>query len=483
MKRLLLVALLALAVPVLGLATVSGARADATIESATVENGFPKQLSFRVTASASIDITDVSLKFAISGRNSSALGKPTEFARAKNLTAEVVVPTGSNQGYIPVGSDFTYHWEITLADGTTTSSPDQKYLYLPSGQDWKSVQGDFMTVYYHGDREALANAYLKAGVETYDKIGKKLLNTTLRQTPVKVILFGDEKEMSGAQPGRGAAYDAQTTTCGTKHSNDVVFVIPVTCGTPDRTDTLRHEFGHILNATAASPDLEGALANLPAWLDEGTAMYAQLTPGDHADAFVAAAKANRVILFAQMATPTDTPSLVGVWYGEAYFMVKYLVDTGGPEKYAQYFAAIKKGARFDDALKQVYGLDVPGFEKQFLTAVGAAPRTQPTAAPTQRPQQNTQPTIVPTQRSTGNAATTATNGSGSDRLSNATVVIIGVSVMLALLAVLSFLASAYFQNQRSRPVALGPAEPQSHAPPAGTGPDAPQDDGDRPPGG
>jgi hypothetical protein len=462
-------------VPVLGLAAVTAARADATIESATVENGFPKQLSFRVTASASIDITDVSLKYAISGRNSSALGKPTGFARAKNLTAEVIVPTGSSQGYIPVGSEFTYHWEITLADGTTTSGPDQKFLYLPTGQDWKSVQGDFMTVYYHGDREALAKAYLKAGVETYDKIGKKLLNSALRQTPVKVILFADEKEMSGAQAGKGSTFDSQTITCGTKHANDIVFVIPVACGSTDRTDTLRHEFGHILNSTAASTDLEGTLANLPAWLDEGTAVYAQSSAGDFADAFEAAAKSSRLIPFAQMATPPSTPSLVGVWYGEAYSMVKYLVDTGGPEKYAQYFAAIKKGARFDDALKQVYGFDVPGFEKQFLAAVGAAPGAQPTAAPTQRPQQNTQPTRVPTQRST---AATATNGSSSDGLSNATVVIIGVAVMLALLAVLSFLVSAYLQNQRARPVPVGPSSPSGQPPPPGPG--APPDDRDQP---
>ena len=156
----------------------------------------------------------------------------------------------SRSNYTPVGSEFVYHWEITTADGNTFTGPEQSFFYLPTGKDWKNVSNDFMTVYYHGDRQNLASAYLKAGEETYERVGKQLYNITLKQIPVKVIMFADEAESDFARPGSGGSFDAAVTTCGTKVTDDIVLIIPVACGSPDRTDTLRHEFGHILNETA-----------------------------------------------------------------------------------------------------------------------------------------------------------------------------------------------------------------------------------------
>jgi hypothetical protein len=430
---------------------VSPAHAEATIDSQTIENGFPRELKFRVTASAPADITDVTLNYAVVGRGTTAIGKPDSLTAAKTLTAEVAITTNSSSSYIPVGSEFVYHWEITTADGKTTSGPEQKYLYLPPGKDWKNVQGDFMTVYFAGsDREVLANAYLKAGLETWQKIGVNLLKTQLKQTPVRVILFDAEKELVDAQAGRGSTFDSQTLTCGTKVATNVVFVIPAACGSADRTDTLRHEFGHIINEAAG----ESALGKLPSWLDEGTAVYAQTSAGDYVDAFQAGVRANRLIPFGQMTQPTNDPRLVGVFYGQAYFMVKYLIDRGGPEKFAQYFATIKKGSRYDDALKTVYNLSLADFEKEFLASVGAA--SQPTRAPTQRPAQQATPAATqrPAQQAT-QAPTKApvslrdtASDDGGREIGKATIAIVGAAILLMLFGLLSFLVLMYLQNQR-----------------------------------
>jgi hypothetical protein len=423
-------------------AGTTAARADATIVSATIENGYPKNLTFKLTAHGTTDITDVTLAYAITGRGTSALGKPSDLSPGKDLSTSVTVQTNSGSSYIPVGSDFVYHWEITTSDGGKTVGPDTKFLYLPTGQDWKSVSGDFMTVYYHGSNASLANSYLTAGVETFDKIAVKLLKTTLKQVPVKVILFNDEKEADAARPGKGTTFDATTTTCGTKVTNDIVLVIPQSCGTPDRTDTLRHEFGHILNQTAG----EGALGKLPSWLDEGTAVYAQLTPGDNfTGAYTAAARSGRLLPFASMGIAPNDPNLVNLFYGQAYTMVRYLIDKGGPEKYAQFFATIKAGSRFDEALNKTYGFDLAGFEKEFAGAAGSAPRPQPTAAPTQRPQQ-TSPTRAPA-TAPAVAKPVASSGGGVDRTS---LVIIGGSVAMLLLGLLALLIAMMMANNRRR---------------------------------
>lgn len=439
------------------LATPS-ARADAIIEQSIVENGYPKTLTFKLTARADVEITDVALSYRITGRGTSAIAKPDEFTPGRSIGTAVELQVNSSTAYIPVGSEFTYAWEITTADGKVTSGPDEKFFYLPPGKEWKSVSNEILTVYYHGDRETLANAFLRAGLATYERIGKELLKTELRQLPVKVILFADEAEMDPARPGAGqGTFDAAVTTCGTKVTNDIVLVIPVSCGTPDRTDTFRHEFGHIINQAAG----EGPLGKLPAWIDEGTAVLAQSEPGDnYVGAFQAAARANRLIPFSQMGTPSADPGRVNLFYGQSYHMVLHLLEKGGPEKFAEFFATIKRGARFDAALQQVYGFDLAGFEREFLAANGA---TAPTAAPTQRPRQ--QATAAPTQRPQQNQATrTATRAPAAatsdddddDGLDPIAIGIIGAAVVFGLLGVFFFLVAQLMANRRPSAPGSGP---------------------------
>ena len=99
------------------------AAADATVVSSTVENGYPKSLTFKLEAKSDSDITDVSLSFSLSGRGAGAIGKPKEFTAGKTVSLQVSVDTNTGNAYVPVGTQFTYHWEITTADGKTSTTP------------------------------------------------------------------------------------------------------------------------------------------------------------------------------------------------------------------------------------------------------------------------------------------------------------------------------------------------------------------------
>lgn len=143
-------------------------------------------------------------------------------------------------------------------------------------------------------------------------------------------------------------------------------------------------------------------------------------------------------------------------------MAKYLVDKGGPAQFARLFATIQKGTRFDDALKQVYGLDMAGFEKEFLAANGAA-SPSPTVAPTAKPQQ-AQPTSVPTPKPGGSTA----NGSKSDSVSGEVFAIAGVAVLFALAAVFLYLLSLKQAAKRRAGAAGNAGPPHDWSPPDGS---------------
>ena len=455
MTRLLLVlaATLPVAVTLFALPAIP-ARADATIEAAAVENGYPKDLTFTLKANAPVAITDVTLRFTILGTGVGALGKPEPdaFTPGTSIETSVKVDTNPNTNWIPAGSEFEWNWELTLADGTVTKGPSERYLYLPPNKDWKTVSNDFAIVYFTGPREGLAQEMLQAFEEVAQTHGRDLLKTEITQKPVRFLLMASNEEIQEAQPSKGTTLDNsdRVVTCGFRPGNSKQLIFgTVSCGGSDPVDTLRHEFAHVLNAAAG----EGTLVKLPTWLEEGLAVYAQKNPGEYSAVFQSALRRNQTIPFREMSLPVADENRIILQYGQAYTMTKYLIDTYGVPKLNQMLDATKKNTRFDMALEQTYGFDLDGFQQEFLAAMGgtaaptAAPTTnqqpgQATAAPTTRGQNQPQPTAAPAR-----PASASSSGDGNG-LSTTTVLLAGGAVVLLLLGVMSFLIMQILQNQR-----------------------------------
>ena len=434
----------------------SGTRAaDATFEPTTIENGYPKALTFKLNASAPVEIKDVTLSYTLGGNRTTSLVKPdpAEFTPGTKVSVAVKVDTNPNTNWLPVGNELTWHWELTLADGTVSKSREDSYLYLPVGKDWKTAKNEIAIVYYTGSLESRANQFLAAMQSTYETHGKTLLKTELARKPVKLLLLADNKEINDASPSKGTTLDSSrvVVTCGFRpgNANDLIFAA-ISCG-GDPTDTIRHEFGHILNAAAG----EGTLVKLPLWLDEGLAVYAQAKQDDYTAAFQAASRRQTLIPFRDMATPIGDQNQIILQYGQSFMMTKYLIDKYGADKLNAMLALTKKDTRFDVALKQTYNFDISGFETEFKAAGGSGGSSPPTVAPTVQPQQQ-QPTraaatAAPRQAATPTAAAASSNSvttADSGGVSRTTVVLVGIAVILLLCAVFAFLISMFLQNSR-----------------------------------
>ena len=479
MRRALLLPVLALLAG-LAIGMPPAASAQSPELTTTIENDFPQFLRFRLATTAPAVVTDVTLRYRVIGSGSLARAKPEQFEPTADVLVEVRVPTGS-LGFIPVGSDFLFHWELTLEDGTVIEGEEASYLYLPPDEDWQSVHNDFLVVYYHGNREATALGYLEAAERTYARIGQ-LLQTELEIIPVKTVLFASESDLEEAQPTRSEAYDAATFLCGSQVAINVIFVIDRSCGTRDRSDTLRHEFVHILTKAAG----EGPLGKVPSWLDEGTAVYAQTEPGrGFADPFEVAAAIDRLLPFSTMFAGNSNPNLVGLFYGQSYEMVRFLIDRDGEEAFARLFATIKAGNRFDRAIEIVYGMTLREFENEFrdfhelpprepppeATPAREEPASTPESTPVrEQPESTPQPTSAPEQAEPEPTASrpaerpAADDGGGRD-LSNVALGAIAGGAILALLAIFAFLLSLMLGNRGRQPETATPESPEE--PPSG----------------
>lgn len=441
------------------------ARAETRVIESTVENDYPGNLIFHLTASADVNITEVSLTITYGRANSSALRQPEPFTPATDLTTSVTVDVTSGNIEIPVATDVTYSWAITTDDGDVLTTTPEQFTYLPPDREWQELESGVLRIYYYGNRERAARDLLIAGQEAFDKMATEILQTELSVVPVRVVMFVSEDEMNAAREGRSTTLDDFTQTCGLKVSTEVVYVIQ-TCASIDTSEILRHELTHIIVEAAG----EGPLSVMPAWLNEGTAVYAQTTPGQGFEgAFNAAARTGRFLPFADIALPANNPANTNLFYGQSWAMVRFLIERNGPDDFARLFALMKDGTRYDRALEEVYGFNLAGFEEEFTAAV--TQQQSPTVAPTATPGQAQPTSVAPTRA----PIATSNTEDDDDGLNVAAILIVGVAVLFALLAVFAYLLSTMLASSRRSARAAAGAQP---AAPEGTPPAA--DDWERP---
>jgi hypothetical protein len=177
---------------------------------------------------------------------------------------------------------------------------------------------------------------------------------------------------------------------------------------------------------------EGPFGALPAWLDEGTAVYAQGDPEGFRGAVESAIDRGNVLSVRSITSYQGDPNKVNLFYGQSWSLVSFLIDTYGGEQFAQLFAEIKRGNTTDTALETVFGFDQDGLENEWRASVGLPPREDTGQPDDDEPV----PTLPPSDGGdTGSPVTAGDDGDGTS-----TGVIIGL--VLAVLAVAAAIAIA-----------------------------------------
>ncbi|HET7738793.1 MAG TPA: hypothetical protein VFK32_09490, partial [Tepidiformaceae bacterium] len=271
-----------------------------------VELEWPTQLHFRISAESDVAITEVTLRYTLRDTGFSAFSRPRDFTPGTSVNVTVSIDVNTSAGYVPVGNTFDYVWEITDASGAVFTSQPQSYLFLPPDGEWTSITSELMVVHHLRGEESLARRFLDAAVQTNADMGT-LLGATLPHTPVVAVLFEDRAAMDVATTGSRV----RETACGVRVSDTTIFLSPEPCGTFDETDTLRHEFTHLLVSAAAGP------AAIPLWLNEGTAVTGQVAADRaYTGPFEQAVRTNRLYTFLEMQRSQNPSTRVELFYGQ-----------------------------------------------------------------------------------------------------------------------------------------------------------------------
>jgi len=353
---LLVLALVVLAV----LSPLVLAQEEIAVIANTYEYSFPRQIVFRLAATSSSEINEITLTYRVGSEPVTNRAYP-EFRPAQQVKAEYVWRL--QRGEIPPGSDIEYYWRIEDAAGNALETEFVTFTYMDDRFTWQSLTEGKIILYWYDADQTFGRGLLNSAVESLTRLEENV--GVELEKPVKIIVYQSKADMQEALIAKGAIFEEQIITLGTVVAPDIMLLH----GTHSEVDqTIAHELTHVVVGLAT----KNPYADLPAWLNEGLAMYneGELRSGN-ARALEKAIRQNKLLSIRSLTSMTGNPDEINLFYAQAYSVVDFLLRTYGKEKMSELLLVFKEGSLTDDALMKVYSFDQDELEAQWRESIGA----------------------------------------------------------------------------------------------------------------
>lgn len=342
-------------------AAVTSAQGGFTVLQNTYSYAFNKELVFELALQSEevIPADGVELLYSVGHKGDVVNRRRPEYEPGKTLTLRV--RDELEQGEIPPASTITYYWKVKDAAGNVFETEPESFVYMDDRFDWQTKTEGPITVYWYGrtDGERLLEVALAALKRLEQTIGYQM------EMPINIVVYRSKRDMQGAMAPRGETFDEQIVTLGTVVAPDVMLLLG---SDPDVDNTIAHELTHMVVGAAT----ENPFAEIPAWLNEGLAMYNQdFVKQVYSNVLEEAVRRRDLDTVRRLSAPTGNAARVNLWYAEVWSLVDFLISEYGEEKMAQLLAIFSQGAYPDDALMEVYGFDRDGLTARWWAWLGA----------------------------------------------------------------------------------------------------------------
>nr|MBC7245304.1 hypothetical protein [Chloroflexota bacterium] len=379
LQVLLLVALLFL----FPLGSALGTYADEAIQvvTNTYQVQFAQGITFRLRVKAQSNIREVILYYRLVGEGVTvkipiavAPGE-SEFSHTWEL----------EPGDIPVGARLEYYWRVVDEGGNEIKTSVVSFHYEDDRFTWKTLEEGQISLFWYGADEAQARRILgyatKSLARLQDEMGVSL------DRPISIYVYQSKSDMSLALPRKSEVYDERVVTLGVVVDEGTLLLLG---SHPDVEQTVAHELAHVVVELVT----DNPYAEVPRWLDEGLAMYAEgALPAGNRRALEEAVRRDQLISVRSLSGYTGDPTQVDLFYGEVYSLLDFMLRTYGKEKMTGLLAAIREGLYQEEALQRVYGFGLDELDAQWRKSLGLSPRGTPTVTPSPVPRTAPRPCV------------------------------------------------------------------------------------------
>jgi len=324
---------------------------------------FSEALDFYLSARSETAVIEVILFY---GREGTPLVRRIYPEMEPGTEIEVSHTEELESGQFAPGTVLRYWWRLLLADGRQIDTETRTFEYTDTNQDWRTIEGTHVDLYWYGRDADHAQDILAAADQAVERLQDEMGIPVERR--VRVYVYNNQRDMRAALSSRSESYDDRVLTLGVAVDEYTLLLL----GTHrDAFKTVAHELSHIVTGIAT----DNPYTDLPRWLDEGLAMYAEgELPDDNRYALEDAIEADRLLSIRSMTSYSGKASDVDLFYGQAYSIVSFMLDEFGRDKLVDLLAAFSEGMRQEDALMRVYGFGLDELDDRWRSSLGLQPR-------------------------------------------------------------------------------------------------------------
>ena len=345
------------------------ASAEATPDSIVVlsdfiETDFPRSLSFNLAVMSGTDITSIELRYKIVKMTSATITttiKP-EFTSGHQVQTSWIWDT--RKASLPPAAEIEYRWIIRNQAGDHLRTVPTTIRFDDSRYQWQEATSDKIHLFWYEGGQRFAQELLDAAQAASEKLKRDIGATLEHHTRIYIYANSEDLQRALVFP--------QEWTGGVAFGGYGIIAIGIA---PNSLNwgkrIIAHELAHlVIHQMTFNP-----YADLPTWLDEGMAMYAE---GDLREELASMLREGiaQDDLFSVRSLGSGFPaktSEAGLAYAESYSLVRFLLDNYGREKMLGLLNIFKQGSSPDDALTEIYGFDTEGLDDAWRESLGIEP--------------------------------------------------------------------------------------------------------------
>ncbi len=361
MKRLMfLILIITLLLIPFSSATVQAVNGLQVLES-RVAVDFPMRINFGLSAAGDVDITNIRLHYTVDRMSYAEVISEValKFEPATMVNAEWSWDL-RKVGGLPPGSSVSYWWTIEDASGSKLETGPVIVQIDDDRYPWRSLSEGLLTLYwYEGDesfaRELMSTAQ-QALVRLANYTGAEL------ESPAEIYIYAKSEDLLGAM------IFPQEWTGGVAYTRFSTIAIGIS---PDELDWGKRAMIHELTHLVVHQMVFNPYNDLPTWLDEGLAMWAEgpLEP-IFVNLLVKALNEDKLITVRSLSSPFSAYAEESVLaYAQSYSLVDLLINNYGQSNMLELLNTFREGSGYDQALQKVYGLDMDDLNDLWLSYI------------------------------------------------------------------------------------------------------------------
>ena len=336
-------------------------QADFDISVSNVSLHLPDSISFHLQGGGERPIQFVDLEFGSDATFSCASSSYRSARTTLEGNKDVAVTKEWDMrrtGSVPPGAVVWWRWRVVDDIGQEFLSPRKEVIYNDERFDWQMHTSDNITFYWY----AGGNSF---GRRLADSVRDDLANLQLGReltAPVKAFVYESADDL------RGAVLFPQSWTGGLAFTTHNILLITVD---PEEFDTdisgMIHELAHLL----VSDLTFNCFGDLPTWLEEGLAMYAEGDLTDYQRISLEAAIASDDLISLRSLNSSFPADHSGAHlsYAQSWSLVDYLITEFGWTEMRRLLDMFAEGATYEQAIKRVYRMDLDELQAAWFQSL------------------------------------------------------------------------------------------------------------------